>query len=1527
MEEILLLVLPILNDALAVKDLSGVTEASCTIITVLVAKGTLTDQVLDGLMEAVAGGWPEATIDVRLICLTIIAQRRAAKRLSKAIVKQLLLLQNSADLLVRLSKQYRVDRLALGYVLGCIARIGKTASNSEVTVIKQILQAGILSSKQLRTCLSSILKQIKKTSSLHISQRQSLAALIVFVAGSNSLQDVWRSSFEKADIDVPDLEKRLEVRIPQASGAENDSKVEVEQTEPQFLLTNATSLNEELMAARKQSSEPRSFMTSEAMDDFAVLSELFTKLAESSTVVFPLDHEFMRLPILREGSSLEDPTFVSFFLRIESSNFPARTKATALRILGNTFSPVIQSPQSKEILLPHLIVALSDDSQNVRRASAIIIKQMGQSKNQGNQDQHLQWSSRDLYPGLQSNSKSPPNEGMQNLLDVLLAHLQPCVLDRSVLPRIIQTAFEENTLRKSTYNFLASHAVTTSPLFMQIRLLPILAGARRKQSELSPKVLVPFVENYVQMTLDAIESRCKQERLSLQEVTDAVVGLITENENSILCQIIAGEIAKARSDTYTSALRRLRSIWSSMDASKQDEMAVLLLETALEPSNDHLLSQKGLALETLESLKLSTEALTCLLSTLSNAVQTPDNPPATKRRRTSRSEMARVDIVDKAELSRALHKYTVVLELVERSEPQKHPSLLKPLFNCFGEIQHYKAQADSSLVYLQGLVIDSLLAIVNEFKDNKQGPADTSAIRADLLVDCLRQSTNSQVQSSTLLLISALASWVPDIVLHSVMPIFTFMGSTILRQSDDYSAHVIDQTVSRVLPPLAASLRKSSRRVLAGVADLLQSFVAAFEHMPLHRRLGLFEKVIRALGPGDCLFAALVMLVDRYPADAHVRQFLVELLNQFDAETLLLSFEQYVDLLADMQKARRDVSQLVLGLKDKSTSDIRGLSETLLATLSYLLESSLVQSRIAKSFTSDGGRLEEQRKHYGKLVQNSVNVAQFLRGQMNLHEAAERLLSSVFYLLPFRELLRCTAPLLDHSESAVGSVLLQSITEQCRKMKSADDEDRSSLLQFVDVATSVIEKTKEPAFKQAAIACVDQISERFGKADTTSKILSAAHIISGPHALGDGDRNVRIFSLLCLATMVEVLRDDFIGLVSKVASQTFDYLQESVEGQSQNATLHNACFALIDAIIEYVPFVFSGKLLDRSLQLAQRSRNSGIADVVAISRMQFYELLTKKDAAEVFPALKRNSAIDHLNLEYLHFAKAVVEHHAKSNVVQNSAPLFEFLLQGFDCRRNVVTVGKKIDEEYMDRIEKAFIDIAVTTTMKLNDATFRPFFIRIVEWVDALGKGDPSGKSLRATALFRFFAALSENLKSLLTSYSAYILDLTAELLQTTDSKDENADRLLISLLAALYQSFDHDEDDFWQAPAHFESICAPLLSRLETSSKGMLTDAVIPTITSLAAAAGSADHHKTMNGQLLKLMRSESKAIRLAAVKCEHAITDRLGEDWLNLLSEMLPTIRELLEDDDEEVERETRRWVKRVEEVLGENLDGMLQ
>ena len=246
----------------------------------------------------------------------------------------------------------------------------------------------------------------------------------------------------------------------------------------------------------------------------------------------------------------------------------------------------------------------------------------------------------------------------------------------------------------------------------------------------------------------------------------------------------------------------------------------------------------------------------------------------------------------------------------------------------------------------------------------------------------------------------------------------------------------------------------------------------------------------------------------------------------------------------------------------------------------------------------------------------------------------------------------------------------------------------------------------------------------------------------------------------------------------------------------------------------------------------------------------------------------------------------------------------------------------------MEEIEQSINETAIKMIYKFNDSTFRPIFAKFIEWAStSLPKKDKKGRSLRLQSVYGFMAIFFDNLKSIVTSYATYVLDSAVDGLQSVNAKDSDSVELWSKVLRTLVKCFEHDQDDFWQSPSHFSVIAPVLIAQFTGASSLPLVEELVPAVVELAAAADSADHHKEMNTTILKHMRSENTDVRLAAVKCQQALTDRLGEEWLSMLPEMLPFISELQEDDDEIVEKETHRWIVKIEDVLGESLDSMLQ
>jgi len=428
---------------------------------------------------------------------------------------------------------------------------------------------------------------------------------------------------------------------------------------------------------------------------------------------------------------------------------------------------------------------------------------------------------------------------------------------------------------------------------------------------------------------------------------------------------------------------------------------------------------------------------------------------------------------------------------------------------------------------------------------------------------------------------------------------------------------------------------------------------------------------------------------------------------------------------------------------------------------------------------------------------------------------------------------------------------------------------------------------------------------------------------------------LRVIALLCLASLVDILREGIVPVLPIAIPKALAYMEESVKDNEEDPKLHNAGYAFISSLVHHLPYMVSGGYLDKLLSISNASAEADLDDEDEEARLQCILLAAKQvDAKSMFSSLERDW--DHAKTagtlalrEYLDILGTAIDRHPKSIVTKHSIVLSSIFIKAFDVRRHWVLDLEEIPaDDIMEEIEATVNEAAIKMIYKFNDSTFRPIFVKFVEWAaSSLPKKEKRGRLLRLQSVYGFMAVFFENLKSIVTSYATYLLDNAVEVLSNIDLEDQESKQLWARVLQTLTRCFEHDQDDFWQSPSHFGAIAPVLVSQFLKASSLPLVDEVVPAIVELASAADSSDHHKQMNEGLLKHLRSESASVRLSVVRCEQALTDRLGEEWLSMLPEMLPFISELQEDDDEIVEKETHRWIVKIEAILGESLDSMLQ
>ena len=631
------------------------------------------------------------------------------------------------------------------------------------------------------------------------------------------------------------------------------------------------------------------------------------------------------------------------------------------------------------------------------------------------------------------------------------------------------------------------------------------------------------------------------------------------------------------------------------------------------------------AADLLKSVELNTAILLSFLDSLQPTAKMATEPSPNKRRRTSSSEGHRgISTQATPELASALKQVTFVLQLVEGSNPEKHPELLNALFNTLSELQHFRALVGSELGYLQNLVLRSLLAMVPAYKNSNELKIDRSGGHGDLLVNCIQKTSSPAVQSSALLLVASLANVAPELILHSVMPIFTFMGNSVLRQSDDYSAHVINQTVKEVVPPLIKSLLKGKKDPVAGASELLLSFVTAYEHIPSHRRLGLFISLVETLDPNTFLFAVLAMLADKYGSADQVLLFSTELFNHFKVETQLHSLVSLLGLIADLFKPKPGLSSVILGTNEDGDRDAQKIALLQLNLLPHILSSRKLAAQVSKLAERDDMEASKVRELYSTILEDLLRLADSLKSHKNLHNRCGDALSKLLNLLSIGEFIKAVETLLDRPDPVLRRKVLRSVEVRIDQEGQGDANSRTALLAFLPQLTAIIRVSDDMLYKHIAVSCVDKISENYGKKDPEA-VVAAATTIAGDKCLGQDDDRLRVMALLCLASLVDVLQDGVVPILPSAIPKALGYMAESLKVDAPHTELHNAGYAFMTALAQHLPYMLSGSYLQQLLAVSSASAKADLNAEANNARLQCLSFLAKQvEAKAMFTALEQN---------------------------------------------------------------------------------------------------------------------------------------------------------------------------------------------------------------------------------------------------------------------------------------------------------------
>ena len=155
-----------------------------------------------------------------------------------------------------------------------------------------------------------------------------------------------------------------------------------------------------------------------------------------------------------------------------------------------------------------------------------------------------------------------------------------------------------------------------------------------------------------------------------------------------------------------------------------------------------------------------------------------------------------------------------------------------------------------------------------------------------------------------------------------------------------------------------------------------------------------------------------------------------------------------------------------------------------------------------------------------------------------------------------------------------------------------DSQTQKACINFLPRLASTIEATEDPLLMHSVVACIDRITEKYGKKDT-DRFSPVIRVLSSGQCLGASDPRLRVITLLCLATAVEVLGETIIPIIPQALPKSIDYLRLSIEDGREDEPLHDAVYAFIGALLSYIPWLVTGQYLGQFLRASHE--NSAVA--------------------------------------------------------------------------------------------------------------------------------------------------------------------------------------------------------------------------------------------------------------------------------------------------------------------------------------------
>ncbi|XP_053600509.1 HEAT repeat-containing protein 1 [Plodia interpunctella] len=820
-------------------------------------------------------------------------------------------------------------------------------------------------------------------------------------------------------------------------------------------------------------------------------------------------------------------------------------------------------------------------------------------------------------------------------------------------------------------------------------------------------------------------------------------------------------------------------------------------------------------------------------------------------------------------------------------------SFVQILFQIFNKCLNFEEQ--SYVEYTKQLLLSSVWYYCRKFVDDnnkEQVKKLKSLFNVELIVKCIRGTQNPQTHHHALILLSHASYMLPEAVLHHMMEIFTFMGSSVLRHDDAYSFQIIVKIIETLIPILVKldkSIDEYTDRELqqlqTRVVPVLRIFADVVLHVPEHRRLPLYKKLIETLGPNHFLWIFLGLLLETHiahmddnkkheksknrnladrEAPMNRLDFGQNILLEFSPEVCLYNFNKLLVYLKSLP-LQKDENSMDTDIDQSDIFSVNGHTALQLRLYKYVIitfmNSFLASSRFIEhtNHATDDKLMES---HYRGLIVNILTFIQsisklgdektakywrvMLHHSYDLLDHTNNLLSAPMFLSVIRGLLkhnlqtvrRKSMELLNskiqfspemfaHVDKQLMYSLLPVLMDIIKTIQCKDET-------LIDVSDQELELNQQTALLSL------KLMTRFLASKNPEPFKPVLEIVTDYTCNPNISPNVMASIVLCLAELCGNLKAHALASMRKFMPALIKVLKKQRKAETPELVLLSTVTA-ITKIVESLPLFLSPYLqkilYEYAILLAKwQTQDQECSKVSGL--LAKLTTIKKRIAASIPPRVlipvaneTHRLLLEKENYEAIGPVMSVLaDSFANVTTADFTAlqqDLTAFFLSALQLRSDAV--DKTVDDDVIDKAEDEVVNALVRLVLKLSETSFRPFYFKIYDWAI---RTNVEAKKDRAITFYRLSCAIADQLKGLFVLFAGHFIKNASELLDScNNSKTEDlyfdSDKKCIVLvkyiIKTLHTVFLYDSQNFLNKE-RFETLMQPVVDQLENTVGGVLS-------------------------------------------------------------------------------------------------------